>query len=62
MTGRFSPGKGHEEFLSSAKISDKFKNLKFIIVGEASRGEEQYNRNIKSLAEELNLKNIPFGI
>ena len=56
MTGRFSPGKGHEEFFSAAKyLSGKFSNLKFMIVGEPSRGEESYAADIKILAAELGL-------
>jgi len=61
MIARFSPGKGHEEFLQSAKLlSSKHKNLKFIVVGEASRGEDEYANSIKSLAENLGIKNIIF--
>ncbi len=56
MTGRFSPGKGHEEFLTAAKhLSRKFDNLKFIIAGEPSRGEDGYAANIKILAAELGI-------
>ncbi len=59
MIARFSPGKGHEEFLQSAKnLSSKYKNLKFIIVGEASRGEDEYANSIKSLAENLGTNKI----
>lgn len=62
MLARFSPGKGHEEFLTAAKIlSEKFNNLKFIIVGEASRGEDEYANSIKKLSEELKLRNIIFA-
>lgn len=62
MIARFSPGKGHEEFLQSAKyLSLKFSNLKFIIVGEASRGEEEYANSIKRLAEKLDIKNVFFA-
>ena len=62
MIARFSPGKGHEEFLQSAKIlSSKHKNLKIIVVGEASRGEDEYANNIKSLAEKLGINNIIFA-
>lgn len=62
MLARFSPGKGHEEFLTAAKIlSKKFNNLKFIIVGEASRGEDEYANSIKKLSEELKLRNIIFA-
>lgn len=62
MIARFSPGKGHEEFLQSAKtLSSKYKNLKFIIVGEASRGEDEYANSIKRLAENLGTNNIIFA-
>jgi glycosyltransferase involved in cell wall biosynthesis len=62
MLARFSPGKGHEEFLTAAKdLSEKYKNLKFLIVGEASRGENNYADKIKRRAEELNLSNIIFS-
>ncbi len=62
MIARFSPGKGHEEFLQSAKmLSLKYKNLKFIVVGEASRGEDEYASSIKSLAENLGINNIIFA-
>ncbi len=56
MIARFTPGKGHEEFLESAKIiSRKFHNVKFLIVGEPSLGEDAYAAKIKSLAENLEL-------
>lgn len=62
MLARFSPGKGHEEFLTAAKtLTEKFNNLKFIIVGEASRGEDEYANSIKKLSEELKLSNIIFS-
>lgn len=61
MLARFSPGKGHEEFLQAAKIlSDKFSNLIFMIVGEASRGEDEYANKIKELSKKLNLNNVIF--
>jgi glycosyltransferase involved in cell wall biosynthesis len=61
MIARFSPGKGHEEFLkSAATLLSKFNNLKFIIVGEASRGEEEYANSIKKLAEKLKTEKIIF--
>lgn len=56
MTARFSPGKGHEEFLFAAReLTKKFGNLKFIIIGEPSKGEDKYAKEIKSLA-------VQFGI
>ena len=61
MMGRFSPGKGHEEFLNSAKILNGLNNnLKFVVAGEASFGEEEYERKIKKLSEKLELKNVIF--
>lgn len=56
MTGRFSPGKGHEEFISAAKyLTGKYSNLRFMIVGEPSRGEDSYAADIKILAAEHGL-------
>ncbi|MBK7629277.1 MAG: glycosyltransferase family 4 protein [Ignavibacteriales bacterium] len=59
MIARFSPGKGHRRILRSAKIlSTKFINLKFMIVGEASRGEDDYANRIKSLSQNLKIENL----
>jgi len=56
MTGRFSPGKGHEEFLAAAKeLLQKHSKLRFMIVGEASRGEEEYAQSIRRLAIDLGI-------
>ncbi len=56
--GRFSPGKGHEEFLQAAKIiSEKRNNVKFLIVGSESHGEGDYAESIYKLAKELKLNN-----
>lgn len=56
MTGRFSPGKGHEEFLAAAKqLIKKYKDVRFMIVGESSRGEDSYAADIKILSAELGL-------
>ena len=61
MLARFTPGKGHEEFLFAAKeLSKEYKNLRFLIVGEPSRGESEYANKIKQLAEDYGLKNIIF--
>ncbi|QQS35902.1 MAG: glycosyltransferase family 4 protein [Ignavibacteriales bacterium] len=61
MMARFSPGKGHEEFLYAASELNKlYKNLKFTIVGEASRGENEYAESIKRLAESYELNNLIF--
>lgn len=61
MLARFSPGKGHEEFLTAAKVlTERHNNLKFMIVGEASRGEDEYANSIKKLAQEFKLNNVIF--
>ncbi|MBZ0199744.1 MAG: glycosyltransferase family 4 protein [Ignavibacteriaceae bacterium] len=62
MLARFSRGKGHEEFLYAAKeLNKKHKNLKYLIVGEASRGEEDYADSIKKLAADYKLDNLIFA-
>lgn len=61
MTGRFSPGKGHEDFLLAiTELNKKYPDVKYIIVGEASRGEDDYEKKIKQIAKELGIKNITF--
>ncbi|MDT3695331.1 MAG: glycosyltransferase family 4 protein [Ignavibacterium sp.] len=61
MTGRFSPGKGHEDFLLAInRLNKKYPEAKYVVVGEASRGEDEYEKNIKHLAEEYGIKNITF--
>ena len=62
MIGRISPGKGHEEFLKAAEIiSVNQKNTKFIIVGEASHGEDEYAEKIKAMADRMNISNLIFA-
>jgi len=61
MLARFTPGKGHEEFLLAAKeLNKEYSNLRFLVVGEPSRGESEYADKIKKLAEEYELKNLIF--
>ncbi len=56
FAGRFSPGKGHEEFLeAAAALSAERSGLAFLIVGEASYGEENYAEKIRRMSEELGL-------
>jgi hypothetical protein len=61
MLTRFTPGKGHEEFLWAAReLNKEYKNLRFVIVGEPSRGEINYADKIKQLAKNYELKNLVF--
>ncbi|RPH35246.1 glycosyltransferase family 1 protein, partial [bacterium] len=59
FVGRFSPGKGHEELLQAAEIIHKQrKNVRFLVVGEASYGERQYEMMIRSMARTMGLEKI----
>jgi glycosyltransferase involved in cell wall biosynthesis len=61
MMARFSPGKGHEEFIkAAARLNNECDNLHYMVIGEASRGENLYEKEIKSLAGKLNLNNLTF--
>ena len=61
MLGRFTPGKGHEEFLWAAnELSKEYKNLRFMIVGEPSMGESEYMDKIRKLANKYELRNLIF--
>jgi len=61
MIARYSPGKGHELFLKAASVlSAKHKNLKFIITGEASHGEDDYENIIRQTALSYELNNVIF--
>lgn len=56
MNARLSPGKGHEEFLKAAhELIQLFKNIKFLVVGGPSKGEDQYAEEIKNMASDLGL-------
>jgi glycosyltransferase involved in cell wall biosynthesis len=59
FVGRFSPGKGHEDFLIALKLlKEKYRAIKAWIVGEASHGEEEYERKIHNLAQSAGLGDI----
>ncbi len=62
IVGRMTPGKGHEEFLEAADIINKeyIDKVHFTIIGNASFGEEEYERKIKQLSKELNINNVTF--
>ena len=57
MIGRFTPMKGHREFLAAAKflVSRVKLRLKFLVVGGASEGEESFQEEILKLAEDSGL-------
>ncbi|HUI10551.1 MAG TPA: glycosyltransferase family 4 protein [Bacteroidota bacterium] len=56
FVGRFSPGKGHEELLqAAATVHASRPGARFLIVGEASSGEEHYAEGIRRMSAELGL-------
>ena len=59
FVGRFSPGKGHEEFLEAASlVAVERPEARFLIVGEASAGEEAYESEIRRRAGALGLDRL----
>jgi glycosyltransferase involved in cell wall biosynthesis len=51
FVGRMSPGKGHEDLLQAARLlRDRGSNSRFLVVGDASHGEEEYAHTIRMLA------------
>lgn len=59
MVGRFSPGKGHEEFLEAASmIHSSLPEIKFLVVGEPSYGEQEYGRRIYQRAKPLEAEGV----
>jgi len=57
LIGRLEPWKGQEIFIKAAEIAlAKNPNLKFLIVGGPLFGREEYEDKLKSLIEELGLK------
>jgi glycosyltransferase involved in cell wall biosynthesis len=61
MMARFTPGKGHEEFLyASQKLLSKHNDIKFMIIGEPSKGESKYAESIRLLADKLGITNNIF--
>lgn len=57
MTGRMTPGKGHEEFFNAVKLlTDKREDLAFMVVGAASHGEKNYETHLMNFCEQQNIK------
>jgi glycosyltransferase involved in cell wall biosynthesis len=60
MSGRMSPGKGHEEFLLAARklIESSDLDVRFMVIGSASHGEESYEWKVRSLAQDLQIDGL----
>lgn len=58
LVGRITPWKGQDVFLrAAAQVVEKFPNAKFQIIGSPLFGEEQYEREVRELSNELGLQN-----
>ncbi|RPI76453.1 MAG: glycosyltransferase family 1 protein, partial [Ignavibacteriales bacterium] len=58
MVARITRGKGYEEILEAAKIlQQEFPGLRFLLVGEASPDEKDYEKEIHKIVSELSLEN-----
>ncbi len=56
VVSRISPGKGHEDLFMAFKIlSEEFDNLKLLVVGGATLGEERYFMEVHELAKKLRI-------
>ena len=56
MMSRISYGKGHEELLQAARnLCSEYSNLKFLLVGNSSSDERNYEDQIKSLSTQYHL-------
>jgi glycosyltransferase involved in cell wall biosynthesis len=59
FVGRFSPGKGLEELLQAAHLlQPDYPAVRYLIVGEASLGEEGYADAIHELSRHLGLQDV----
>ena len=59
MLARFSWGKGHEEFIFAAnKLKERYKNIRFMIIGEPSYGEDEYANKIKQMCIDYQIEDI----
>ena len=57
MVGRLTPGKGQREFLRAARrvLDQSDIPVKFLMIGDVSLGEENYEQEVHDLIPELNL-------
>lgn len=56
LVGRISQGKGHFTYLRAcAIVARKVPDAQFLLIGSVTRGEEEYNRRLRALAEEIAL-------
>ena len=57
--GRISPGKGHQELLAAAsQLRSAFPHVRYLFVGEASYGEQDYAAQVMNLRQSLGVNDI----
>ena len=59
LIGRISPWKGQHVFIqAAAQVTRRFPGAKFLIIGAALFGEDEYEREVRQLARQLGLENV----
>jgi len=59
LIGRISPWKGQHIFIQAAALVNKrFPKARFVIIGAALFGEEQYDKEVRQLPQELGIEHI----
>lgn len=59
LIGRISPWKGQHIFIQAAKlVNERFPQARFVIVGAALFGEEEYEREVRQLPGQLGIEQI----
>jgi glycosyltransferase involved in cell wall biosynthesis len=59
LIGRISPWKGQHIFIHAAeKVVRRYPAVKFLIIGSALFGEDQYEREVRRLANQLGIGNV----
>jgi glycosyltransferase involved in cell wall biosynthesis len=59
LIGRISPWKGQHIFLQAAvHVAKRFSNARFVIIGAALFGEDEYDQEVRQLPGQLGIENV----
>jgi glycosyltransferase involved in cell wall biosynthesis len=59
LIGRISPWKGQHIFLqAAAKVFKRFANVRFVIIGAALFGEDEYDREVRQMPRRLGIEEV----
>src|SRR5262249_25684912 len=59
LIGRISPWKGQHIFIQAAKlVNQQFPQARFVIIGAALFGEEEYEAEVRQLCSQLGIENV----